>query len=224
MNNLCKCVFTLVELLVVISIIMILASLLMPALSKSKNLSKGTLCRNNMKQIGVGIMGYSTEYNDFLPGYAGTVIRSGERMAWDYYIVPYITQNADNYILKRKGTVFSCASDRISRGATDPENDKRSYVSNAEILKASSYIPVMKMIKVRRPSNTIMLGEFFIGSNRLWGATYAGMAGSSDFPTWPDNETVAVRYAHDRSQNFLFGDLHVKSMSPVAARNCDFVP
>ena len=43
--------FTLVELLVVVSIILLLASLLMPALSKSRQSAESTYCKNNLKQL-----------------------------------------------------------------------------------------------------------------------------------------------------------------------------
>lgn len=46
--------FTLVELLVVIAAIGILASLLMPSLSKARNSSLGAICKSNLRQMGVG--------------------------------------------------------------------------------------------------------------------------------------------------------------------------
>ena len=62
--------FTLVELLVVISIISLLVSILLPSLSKAKALAQQTVCGSNLRQIGIATRMYADDYEEKMPCYA----------------------------------------------------------------------------------------------------------------------------------------------------------
>src|SRR5262247_1673568 len=55
------CAFTLVELMVVISCIVILAALLLPALASAKDSGRKATCISNLRQIGIAIHAYAQE-------------------------------------------------------------------------------------------------------------------------------------------------------------------
>jgi prepilin-type N-terminal cleavage/methylation domain-containing protein len=88
--------FTLIELLVVIAIIGILASLLLPALAKTKQSANRAMCMNNLKQWGVGLNVYGGDFDTkFPPGTDGA--GQGQHVSWigpsvlyyyKYYLLP----------------------------------------------------------------------------------------------------------------------------------------
>ena len=59
--------FTLIELLVVISIIAVLAALLLPAVGMVREGSRGARCASNLRQIGLGMIGYANDWEGKLP-------------------------------------------------------------------------------------------------------------------------------------------------------------
>ena len=62
-----KKIFTMIELLVVIAIIVILISLLLPALRKAREKSEIALCKGNLRQIGQVVLSYSGDNEDYMP-------------------------------------------------------------------------------------------------------------------------------------------------------------
>jgi prepilin-type N-terminal cleavage/methylation domain-containing protein len=63
--------FTLVELLVVISIIAILLAVLIPAMNRAKETAKRIICSNQQKQVALGLNTYISDYDGLLPWYGG---------------------------------------------------------------------------------------------------------------------------------------------------------
>ena len=67
MYNKTRHAFTLIELLMVISIIALLISILLAALQRAKRQARLLYCMSNLKQIGVGMAGYVAENNGHYP-------------------------------------------------------------------------------------------------------------------------------------------------------------
>lgn len=90
--------FTLVELLVVISIIGMLAALLLPAVNQAREAGRRTTCLNNQKQIGLGLVQYEQRNGSF-PGYCNAQAvdpstgGATRPVGWIFAILPYLERN-----------------------------------------------------------------------------------------------------------------------------------
>ena len=103
--------FTLIELLVVIAIISLLVSILLPSLTKAKELAKAVVCMNNEKSIGMAIQYYAEDYGDlFVPAVMP--------LSLPHYFVAYSEANTT---LQAMGYLKEIESWICPSSQTDPE-------------------------------------------------------------------------------------------------------
>jgi prepilin-type N-terminal cleavage/methylation domain-containing protein/prepilin-type processing-associated H-X9-DG protein len=144
--------FTLVELLVVIAVIAILASLLLPALNRAKSKAEGIYCLNNTKQLLVAWQVYADDHNDLLAynvgGNDARGVASHTRLNWVDNVMTWdVTSDSDNSnlttitdaslgVYARSVATYRCPSDRVlsdKQRRAGWEARIRSYSMNAMV-------------------------------------------------------------------------------------------
>lgn len=107
MQKATKRIFTLIELLITISIIAILASLFLPALNSARESARRISCSGNLKQLGTALFLYTGDNDDFL-------CQARTNTIWMLYLNSYLKLQEDSksYTIRFKKTanVFFCQS------------------------------------------------------------------------------------------------------------------
>ena len=200
--------FTLIELLVVIAIIAILAAILFPVFARARENARRSSCQSNLKQIGLGILQYTQDYDELLPFFYH------EDLAGPRY---YVWHDIDPYV--KSGQIWKCPSDPIDRsqvsidrtvgsyGTIAPINIQfSSYLANYNILAPSgnptppATFTVTSLAAFENTAQRITLGE--LNGNNV----YPGANGPTDGARWPRLN----QERHFDGSNYLFLDGHVK--------------
>src|SRR5471030_555197 len=133
--------FTLIELLVVIAIIAILAAILFPVFAQAKLAAKKTADMSNLKQIGLGALMYSNDYDDFYPRNDYLIPNRQQWAPFTYREAtgPYIKNGVDNYTwVSTDGSSMPLADNAIWESPTVPNNIRYDYAANQFLMPSGN--------------------------------------------------------------------------------------
>ena len=228
--------FTIVELLVVISIIALLIALLLPALARARKLALTTECLSNLNQQGVVMQMYTDQFEGMVPiaedGTGQMVPYGYPPFYWWFYqglnvgIQPTYQYNGQTYRwpgASKIGTIFVCpvaaAEHPILPMMAYPSPNSgqawwwsATYSENYWCGWLSNNIKEQKITSVIHPGDTMFMGDGWYNPNLFtWNVLSPG--GGPLGPDWPD----AVHGSLNRTNgtglaNFLFFDGHAETL------------
>lgn len=218
--------FTLVELLVTISVIAILATLLIPAVLKAKVRVQGTVCVNNLGQLQKCWMMYADDHNDFVPPNISANTNGAWRSTPDSWIGSSSALRDTNtdaikngllfrYDYNRSVGLYLCPGDHskvlLSNGKLGPRRT-RSYSMNGNLGGRTNEVQrtVLSTKQIREPSQLFV----FVDED-------AESIDDAHFLVWPnpDNRWVNLPAGrHNQGGVLSFADGHVESWHWLAAK------
>jgi prepilin-type N-terminal cleavage/methylation domain-containing protein/prepilin-type processing-associated H-X9-DG protein len=226
--------FTLIELLVVIAIIALLAAILFPVFGRARENARRSSCLSNVKQLGLGMLQYTQDYDETYPvrwwdaNGSGGSNPDGLDMVWQDMIYPYIksaqiyscpSRTSENYEIYKPfrrtsiGQKFwgqYAANCVYSSGGHSYTTGGVQYTGNSPIGK--------RLAAIAKSSETILIveGPSGVDGNNAGQVYWAGGAiptvdKSSEPYKITANSSMRVVAPHLNTTNVLYCDGHAKN-------------